>query len=116
MDTASPNPSTPLVVALRAAILAADPQLEENVKWNSPNFSHNGEDRVTLRLNPKGGVQVILHRGAKKLDSAFELDDPTGELEWRGHDRAILSVVDEDDATRLAPKLTELVARWIAAS
>ena len=105
-----------MIEVLRAAILAADPKLDENVKWNSPNFSHDGEDRVTLRLNPKGGVQVILHRGAKKLDSAFKLDDPTGELEWRGHDRAILSVVDEDDATRLAPQLTELVARRIAAS
>lgn len=116
MGTDSTNPSTPLVAALRAAILAADPQLEENTKWNSPNFTYGGEDRVTLRLNPKGGVQVILHRGAKKLDSPFELNDPTGELEWRGHDRAILSVADEDDAARLAPRLTELVARWIAAS
>ena len=105
-----------MIETLRGAILAADSRIQENVKWNSPNFAVDGEDRVTLRLNPKGGVQVILHRGAKKLDSAFELDDPTGELEWRGHDRAILAVVDEDDATRLAPQLTELVARWIAAS
>ena len=113
-DTA--NTSTPLIAVLRAAIMDADPRIEENVKWNSPNFSIDGTDRVTLRLNPKGGVQVILHRGAKKDDSSFGVDDPTGELEWRGHDRAILSVADEADAHRVAPQLTELVARWIAAS
>jgi hypothetical protein len=115
MGTDSDNPSTPLVDVLRRAILAGDSSLVEGVKWNSPNFSIDGADRVTLRLNPKGGVQVILHRGAKKDASAFEVDDPTGELEWRGHDRAILTVTDDDAAQRLAPQLTELVARWIAA-
>jgi hypothetical protein len=116
MSADTTNPSTPLVAVLRSAILAADPRIEENVKWNSPNFTLDGDDRVTLRLNPKGGVQVILHRGAKKDASPFTLDDPTGELEWRGHDRAILSVADESEAQRLSAQLTELVARWIAAS
>lgn len=110
------NTSTQLVELLRAAILGADTRLAENVKWNSPNFTVDGADRVTLRIAPKGGVQAIFHRGAKKDASAFEIDDPTGELEWRGHDRAILSVRDEADARRLAPALTELVARWIAAA
>jgi len=115
MGTDSVNPSTPIVEVLRQAILAADTRIEQNVKWNSPNFAVEGVDRVTLRLNPKGGVQVILHRGAKKNDSPFEIDDPTGALEWRGHDRAILSVADEPEARRLAPALTELVGRWLAA-
>lgn len=115
MGTDSHNPSTLIVEVLRGAILAADPGIAENVKWNSPNFVFEGTDRVTLRLNPKGGVQVILHRGAKKDDSPFAIDDPTGLLEWRGHDRAILGVVDESEALRLAPGLTELVVRWLAA-
>ena len=115
MGTDTDNPSTPISDVLRSAILAADARIEENVKWNSPNFTVDGADRVTLRLNPKGGVQVILHRGAKKDDSPFVVDDPTGELEWRGHDRAILTVADEPDARRLAAGLTELVTRWLAA-
>lgn len=115
MDTDGANPPTPTVAMLKAAILEADPRIVENVKWNSPNFTVDGDDRVTLRLNPKGGVQVILHRGAKKDDSAFSVDDPTDRLEWRGHDRAILAVHDEHDAAEVAPLLTELVARWIVA-
>ena len=116
MDADAVNPSTPMVDVLRRAILAADARIVENVKWNSPNFTVEDADRVTLRLNPKGGVQVIMHRGAKKDASDFSIDDPTGLLEWRGHDRAILAVADEDEARALAPGLTELVSRWIAAS
>lgn len=106
-----------MIKTLRAAILAADSGISENVKWNSPNFVHNGEDRVTLRVNPKGGVQVILHRGAKVRPdaAAFVFDDPTGLLTWPGPDRAILSVADDTSALAVAPELTKLVARWIVA-
>src|SRR3954466_10184575 len=115
MDADAVNPSTPTVGVLREAILAADARIDENVKWNSPNFTFEGVDRLTLRVNPKGGVQLILHRGAKKDDSPLSVDDPTGSLEWRGHDRAILSVTDTEEALRLAPLVTELVQRWLAA-
>ena len=106
-----------MIDTLRRAILAADPGISENVKWNSPNFVHNGQDRVTLRSNPRGGVQVILHRGAKVRPDAdaFVFDDPTGLLTWPAPDRAILAVADNDAALAVAPQLTHLVARWIVA-
>ena len=68
-----------MINVLRQAILAADPAIVETEKWNSPNFVFNGVDRVTLRVHPKGGVQVIFHRGtAKRLDVAdFHFDDPS---------------------------------------
>jgi hypothetical protein len=105
-----------VIETLRAAVVAAHPLIEENVKWNSPNFVFDGADRVTLRLNPKGGVQVIFHRGAKIRADAdgFQFDDPTGLLTWPGPDRAILSVADDASAAALAPQLTLLVRRWIA--
>lgn len=106
-----------MIDTLRTAVLAADPGIAENVKWNSPNFTYNGEDRVTLRSNPRGGVQVILHRGAKVRPDAdaFVFADPTGLLTWPGPDRAILSVADDESARAVAPELTKLVARWIVA-
>ena len=99
-----------LLDTLRAAVLAADPRLAENVKWNSPNFTVDGDDRVTLRANPKGGVQVILHRGAKKADGDFAIDDPSGRLARPSNDRAILAVTDPADADLV----TDLVRRWTA--
>lgn len=104
-----------MITILRQAILAADPAIVENEKWNSPNFTYDGLDRVTLRLHPKGFVQVIFHRGAKKradVDS-FHFDDPTGLLEWPAPDRAVLTVADLAQATALSGELTQLVRRWI---
>ena len=101
---------------LRQAVLAADPGITENEKWNSPNFVYDGVDRVTLRVNPKGGVQVIFHRGAKiRADAAsFHFDDPTGLIAWPAPDRGVLTIADAAAATALAPQLTDLVRRWIA--
>jgi hypothetical protein len=105
-----------LITTLRQAILAADERIVENEKWNSPNFVFDGVDRVTLRLHPKGGVQVILHRGSKaRLDVAdFHFDDPTGLLEWPAPDRGVLKVNTLEEAQALSGEITQLVRRWIA--
>jgi hypothetical protein len=56
---------------LRNSILSAQPELNENIKWNGPNYSIGEEDRVTMRVQPlKMQVQLIFHRGAKKTSSA----------------------------------------------
>lgn len=105
-----------LITTLRQAILAADERIIENEKWNSPNFVFDGVDRVTLRLHPKGGVQVIFHRGSRtRLDAAgFHFDDPTGLLTWPAPDRGVLKVNTLEEAQALAGEITQLVRRWIA--
>lgn len=105
-----------LITALRQAILAADERIVENEKWNSPNFVFEGVDRVTLRLHPKGGVQVIFHRGSKtRVDAAaFHFDDPTGLLTWPAPDRGVLKVDTVEEARALSGELTQLVRQWIA--
>jgi hypothetical protein len=72
------------VLQLRAAILACDPAITEHVKWNAPSFCHGGQDRVTFRLQPRGRLQLIFHRGAKvRADTAgFTFADPTGLMTW----------------------------------
>jgi hypothetical protein len=37
------------MAALRAAILASNDQLSEQVQWNAPSFCHDGVDRITFR-------------------------------------------------------------------
>ena len=105
-----------LITSLRQAILAADPEIVETEKWNSPNFVYQGVDRVTLRVRPKGGVQVIFHRGSKpRLDVAtFHFDDPTGLLDWPAPDRGVLTIATAEDARGLSTEITQLVRRWIA--
>jgi hypothetical protein len=109
--------SAEIVALARAAILDADPGLTETVKWNAPNFVHDGVDRVTMRLPPKGGLQLIFHRGAAvRADSAaFVFPDPTGWLAWPAPDRGVLTLADADEVRVRSADITDLVRRWIAA-
>src|SRR4051812_3629708 len=76
------------VAALRRAILHSNAEISEHIKWNAPSFCHGGDDRVTLRLPPKGGLQLILHRGAKVTDTTgFSFADPSGLIVWAAPDR-----------------------------
>jgi hypothetical protein len=55
------------IEVLRICILKANNGLEENIKWNGPNYCFETEDRITMRIQPpKKQIQLIFHRGAKK--------------------------------------------------
>jgi hypothetical protein len=105
-----------IIDVVREAVLAAGPGITETEKWNAPNFVYDGVDRVTMRVPPKGGLQLIFHRGAKVRDdvAVFSFDDPTGRLTWPARDRGILSLSDEADAAASAAQITELVRLWVA--
>lgn len=105
------------VVRLRATILAAEPELDETVKWNAPSFRFGGDDRITFRLAPRGLLQLVFHRGVAVRDDAagFRFDDPSGLLAWRAPDRAVLAFPDLDAVTTNSAALTDLVPRWVRA-
>lgn len=70
------------------------PDLVESIKWNSPNWSLDGTDLLTVNAGPKGPVRLILHRGAvtperKGVASSFA-GDPDGLLTWHSDIRASL--------------------------
>lgn len=52
----------------RNIILNSNDMLLENLKWNGANYSINGQDCISIRVQPvkKKEVQIIFHRGAKK--------------------------------------------------
>ncbi|MBJ7453036.1 MAG: DUF1801 domain-containing protein [Blastococcus sp.] len=105
------------VEQLRAAILASDAGITESVKWNAPNFRHDGVDRVTFRLQPGNRLQLVLHRGAAvRADAAdFRFDDPTGLVQWAAPDRGVLTFRDLDDVAAKEAAVVELVRRWMSA-
>jgi hypothetical protein len=106
-----------LVARLRAVVLAGEPALVESVKWNAPNFSYDGIDRVTMRIPPRGGMQLVFHRGAALRQDAqtFSFDDPSGLLDWRAPDRGVLSIGDAEELERHADVISDLVRRWVRA-
>lgn len=61
------HPSRAGIDQLRNIILFASRSLTENIKWNGPNYSVGGEDRITMKIQPPTRpVKLIFHRGAKK--------------------------------------------------
>lgn len=113
--TALKHPRKDEVELLRKLILKCSPEISEQVKWNAPSFCFNGDDRVTMRLQPKDRVDLIFHRGAQVKDtSGFHFDDPSGLLEFKAPDRAVVCFESLDDIKAKKVQLSELVKRWIA--
>ncbi|WP_067547877.1 DUF1801 domain-containing protein [Nocardia crassostreae] len=115
----SPHPRKAKIEELRAAILLANPQLTEQIKWNAPSFCVNGDDRITFQLQPKDVVALIFHRGAKKRDGdadGFTFDDPTGLIDWRSPDRGLIGFADKQDVQAKLPAVVDLATRWIKAT
>ena len=103
------------VNAIRSVISDSHPGLTESIKWNAPSFSLNGEDRITLGLERKGGVRVVLHRGAKLKELAgFSFDDSDGLAHWPTPDRGIIMFADKTDVEHHAHALSDLCSRWLA--
>lgn len=103
------------VDAIRSIILACYPDLTEGLKWNAPNFALRGEDRITLGLERKGGVRVVVHRGAKPKELAgFSFDDRNGLARWPAPDRGIVVFRDKADVEQRADALGDFCSRWLA--
>jgi hypothetical protein len=103
--------------ALRRIVTEAAPDLTEEIKWNAPSFSHEGRDRVTLGIEPRGGYRIVLHRGAKAENTVgFRFDDPDRIAAWPASDRGVVRLRDATGIEAKAPALQALIARWIAAT
>jgi hypothetical protein len=103
---------------LRQIILTANSKLGENIKWNSPNYHVNNADRITMRVQPPGQIQLIFHRGAKVLDQPKLklIKDDSGLLVWKSNDRAVASFKNMEAIQENQSALTKIVKVWIAAA
>lgn len=104
--------------ALRSIILSSPIAINENIKWNAPNYLHNGEDRITMRIQPSTQVQLIFHRGAKKLAQPKDkiIEDNSGLLVWKENDRAIATFKNRDEIENEKSNLTVIITNWIKAT
>jgi hypothetical protein len=110
----SDHAMVPAVQRLRTALLDDVEGLSEHVKWRSPTFLHDGADRLTVDLSRAGRAVLVFHRGARvRADFAFA--DPTGLMEWRGPDRALVTYTDAEALDAAVPVLTGLVRDWVRA-
>jgi hypothetical protein len=100
---------------LRLIILNSVKGLTENIKWNGPNYCFKGEDRITMRVQPPKQIQLIFHRGAKKLTQPKNklIKDDSELLIWKEHDRAIATFSNANDIEKSQSKLKDIIKKWI---
>ena len=103
--------------AIRAIVAGSHPDLGEGIKWNAPSFALGDDDLITLGLERRGGVRVVLHRGAKlKALDGFRFDDPDGLARWPAPDRGVIVFRDQIEVAQRADALSDLCLRWLAAT
>ncbi len=112
------HPMRKEIEQLRLIILNSLNGLTENIKWNGPNYCFQEQDRITMRIQPPKKIQLIFHRGAKKVAQPKDklIDDKSGLLEWKENDRAIATFVNAADIENAKVNLEKLIINWIKAS
>lgn len=103
---------------LREIIFSAKPSLIEHIKWNSPSYIHDGEDRITFSLmNKEGLVKLVLHMGAVRKENkkaAPVLTDDTGLIVWSSDIRGIITFRDIEDIKLQKIEIAQLLVRWLS--
>ena len=113
LDGLPPEQAEPLA-RLRNGIRAAAPDATvENIKWNGPNYALDGTDRVTIGIDPRGKVRIVMHRGVQVVDAdGFSFDDDTGLVRWAAPDRGVITLpLDDVDVQREA--IVAVIERWL---
>lgn len=113
------HPLTGVVQALRKTVLAADKEIGEQIKWNSPSYYYTGEmkafdpkeykrDIVVFNLHKKEYVLLVFPTGAI-------VEDTSGLLEGKfpdGRKTAKFSTLNEVKAKE--KDLKEVIKKWLA--
>jgi hypothetical protein len=104
---------------LRICILNANNDLEENIKWNGPNYCFDNEDRITMRVQPPiKKLQLIFHRGAKKKTQPENkiIHNKSKMLVWKENDRAIITFKSLQEIENNKVDLTLIINEWLSAT
>lgn len=106
------------VEALRSLVLDAEPRLVEIVKWNSPSYTLDGVDRLTVNAAGRGPVRLILHLGVattenKRVSPAFD-GDTDGLLTWHSDIRASLPMPPMEELQDARAAMVRVIRAWLA--
>lgn len=112
------HPEYQLIEKLRYIVLSAHTSIEENIKWNAPNYSLYGEDRITMRLFPVKNFQLVFHCGANNttLDVQGKINESLTLpiLIWKSPNRAIINLETLLSLNqRNTKELVSLIKKWI---
>ncbi|HSE60676.1 MAG TPA: DUF1801 domain-containing protein [Candidatus Saccharimonadales bacterium] len=104
---------------LRQIIKQVAPGLEEHIKWNSPSYVLDGEDRVTFNMHYPDKTMILLHMGATKKenkDASPVFNDKTGLVKWNSDIRGTLSFSSLEEIERHEQQIAEILSGWLSLS
>lgn len=103
------------IEVLRQIILNSNSDINENIKWNGPNYIFNNEDRITLKINPPKIIQIIFHCGAKIKEQPQNklIDNDFGLLQWKENNRAVASFKSMNDIEINKEQIQSIVKQWL---
>ncbi|MEY2849234.1 MAG: hypothetical protein RI885_1901 [Actinomycetota bacterium] len=106
------------VQSLREIVLSSHPRLVESIKWNSPNWSLDGVDRLTVNVPRSGPTRLILHRGTSTAENKVAAPeftgDPGGLLTWHSDIRASLRMPPADNLSMSRDAMVAVLKAWLA--
>ena len=98
------NPMKELVQAVREVILAADPRIEETIKWQAPTFVYRG-NLASFFPKSKKHASLMFHKG-KTIPGDFP------NLEGDGKEARSMKFFDFDDLESKKDELAAIVIAW----
>lgn len=113
------HPLKEVVETLREIILSVDPEIAEQIKWNSPAYYYTGEmkpfdpkeykrDIIVFNLHKKEHILLVFPTGAR-------ISDPTGLLEGNFTDgRKVAKFVSPEEVSRRGEDLKTVIRLWLA--
>jgi len=115
----STHPLADVMQALRDVILATDPTIAEQVKWNAPAFYYSGamaafdakeykRDIVVFNLRKDDHILLVFPTGAT-------INDATGLLEGSYTDgRRLVTITGMEDLEAKRQNLQAVIKQWLA--
>ena len=104
---------------LREIILSTNTEIREHIKWNSPSYIFDNEDRITFNVvNKNDKVKLVLHMGAIRKENKGGkpiIEDLTGLISWNSDIRGMISFDSTEDILAKREQLTDIIQRWLKA-
>jgi len=98
------NPMKDVVQAIREAILAADPRIEETIKWKAPTFTYKG-NMASFFPKSKAHASLMFHKGAE-IPGDFPI------LEGDGKETRTMKIRGLDDLRQNRGQIEAIARAW----
>jgi uncharacterized protein YdhG (YjbR/CyaY superfamily) len=98
------NPKKDVVMRIREIVLAADPRIEESIKWQAPTFSYNG-NLASFYPKSKEHASLMFHTGVK-------IPGTHRRLEGSGQTSRVMKIATVAEANKAKADIEEIVRAW----